>query len=68
LTLLGTLDAHPECSECIHGGDGICAFEKTAYLGFAFSDRSQHDRAMRNRLIAGHAYGASQGVAAACGK
>jgi hypothetical protein len=51
------LDAHPERGERARGCEAIFAVEETANVSLAVRNRSQHEGAVRDRLVAGHREG-----------
>ena len=58
-------------AQLAHGGGGaqhILAFEQAVDLGLAHRQRAQHQRAVRDRLVARHARGSGEGGRGARGK
>ncbi len=60
------LDAHAQLGEDRRGGAGVLAFEEAFDAGRTFGQRTEHDRAMRNRFVAGHQQIAAQRTARRC--
>jgi hypothetical protein len=50
---LRRIDAHPQLAKDRHGRTRVGAFEETVDPRHAIGQRRQHDRAVRNRLVAG---------------
>ena len=55
------LDAHAEPTEDRRGRARVLALEEALDAGRALGDRAQHDRAVADRLVAGHRQFAAQG-------
>ena len=53
-TLIGAVNGYAHGAERSDRRQTILAFQKTGDRGRAFSQRTQHDRAMRNGFIAGN--------------
>src|SRR5207344_290674 len=45
-------DLHAERTHCTHRRETVFAFEEAAHFGDAFGDAAEHQRAMRDRLVA----------------
>ena len=53
----GLLDLHAQRAHRAHRRKTVFAFEETANFGDAFGDAAEHERAMRDGLVAGNADG-----------
>jgi hypothetical protein len=58
--VLRALDAHAQRLQGGHRGEAVGAVEEAGRLGDAFGQSAQHQRTVRDRLVAGHADGAVQ--------
>ena len=63
--LAHALDLGTERAHRVGGIDHVLAFEQPGYVGLAHRKRTDDERAMRDRLVAGYARAAFQGARAA---
>ncbi len=54
--LIGPIDMNAKRAKYIHGRDRVFAFQEAPDFGHAFGQRTQHDRAVRYRFVAGNAH------------